>query len=186
VNGILRHLPNALTATRVVAAPAIAFLLLRSQFEAAFAVFVLAGLSDAVDGYLAKRLAPGSRVGVYLDPAADKVLMLLSFLTLTKLGVTPLWLTLIVIARDAAIIVGIAAARSLGLSIHVAPLPIGKASTAIQVGYVGMLLFLLAFNIEAEGLRVVAGFATAILTLASAFAYGQVWLKAFALRRRTA
>jgi cardiolipin synthase len=186
VNGILRHLPNALTGMRVIAAPAIAFLLLRGLFKEAFAVFVLAGLSDAVDGYLAKRFAPGSRFGVYLDPAADKLLMLFSFLTLTKLGVVPVWLTLVVVARDAAIIVGIAAARSLALPMRVAPLPIGKANTAAQVGYVGMLLFLLAFNLEAEGLRMAAGFATAILTVASAFTYGQVWLKAFALRRRTA
>jgi cardiolipin synthase len=186
VNGLLRHLPNALTGTRLIAAPAIAFLLLQGQFEASFAVFVLAGLSDAVDGYLAKRLAPGSQFGVYLDPAADKLLMLVSFLTLTKLGIAPFWLTLIVIARDAAIVAGIAAARSLALPIRIAPLPIGKANTAIQVGYVGMLLFLLAFNIGAERLRMAAALATAVLTLASAFAYAQVWLRAFALRRRTA
>jgi hypothetical protein len=68
----------------------------------------------------------------------------------------------------------------------VAPLPIGKASTAIQVGYVGLVLSLLAFDIGAERLRMAVGLATAILTLASAFAYAQVWLRAFALRRRTA
>src|ERR1700682_5598299 len=150
---MLRYLPNALTGKRLIAAPAIAFLLLRGLFEAAFAVFVLAGLSDAIDGYLAKRFAARSRFGAYLDPVADKFLMLISFLTLTKLGIAPVWLTLLVIARDAAIVVGIALARSLALPMHVAPLPIGKATTAIQVGYVGMLLFLLAFNIEAGGLR---------------------------------
>ena len=186
MNGVLRHLPNTLTATRLLAAPAIAFLLLQGLFEAAFAVFVLAGLSDAVDGYLAKWLAADSRFGVYLDPAADKLLMLVSFLTLTKLGVTPLWLTLIVIARDAAIVAGIALARSLALPIQIAPLPVGKASTAVQVCYIGTLLFFLAFDIGEERLRMALGLATAILTLASAFVYGQVWLKAFALRRRTA
>ncbi len=186
MNSVLRHLPNTLTGARLLAAPAIAFLLLRGRFVEAFAVFVLAGLSDAVDGYLAKRLAPGSRFGVYLDPAADKLLMLFSFVTLTRLGITPVWLTLVVIARDIAIILGIAAARSLALPIRIAPLAVGKASTAIQVFYIGMVLFFLAFNIEAEGLRMAAGLATAILTVASAFSYGQVWLKAFALRRRTA
>src|SRR5437879_5294603 len=64
VNGILRHLPNALTGARVIAAPAIALLLLRGLFEAAFAVFVLAGLPDALDGYPATRFAPGSQLGV--------------------------------------------------------------------------------------------------------------------------
>jgi cardiolipin synthase len=171
---------------RLLAAPAIAYLLLNGYFVAAFSVFVLAGLSDAIDGYLAKRLAPGSRFGVYLDPAADKLLMLFSFVTLAKLGITPIWLTLVVIVRDIAIILGIAAARSLMLPIRVAPLAVGKASTAIQVFYVGMVLFFLAFGIEAERLRIAAGLATAVLTIGSAFSYGQVWLKAFALRRRTA
>ena len=186
MNAISRHLPNALTGTRFLAAPAIAYLLLHRIFDWALITFLLAGLSDAVDGYLAKWLAPDSRFGVYLDPAADKLLMLVSFLALTRLGVTPLWLTVIVIARDAAIVAGIALARSLALPVRVAPLPIGKANTAIQVGYVGLMLFLLAFNLEAERLQMTAVLATAILTLASSFAYAQVLLKAFSLGRRTA
>ena len=186
MNAIVRHLPNTLTGARFLAAPAIAYLLLHHIFDWAFITFLLAGLSDAIDGYLAKWLAPDSRFGVYLDPAADKLLMLVTFVSLTKLGVSPLWLTVVVIARDAAIVAGIGLARSLALPIRVAPLPIGKASTAIQVGYVGLMLALLAFNFDWERLRMAAVFATAILTLASAFAYGQVWLKAFSLRGRIA
>ncbi len=186
MNRLLRHLPNTLTGARFLAAPATAYLLLHGVFNWALVVFVLAGLSDAVDGYLAKRLAPGSTFGVYLDPAADKLLMLMSLISLTKLDITPLWLTLIVIARDVAILAGIAVARSLSLPIRIAPLPIGKASTAIQVGYVGLVLFLLAFGIGADRLRTTAGLAAAVITLASAFAYANVWLRAFALRRRTA
>jgi cardiolipin synthase len=186
VTGMLRHLPNALSATRLLLAPAIAYLLLQGFYESAFAVFVLAGLTDAVDGYLAKRFAPGSHVGVYLDPAADKLLMLVCFVTLARLGVTPLWLTLVVIARDGAIIAGIAAARSFAIPIRVAPLPIGKASTAIQVVYVGLILFFLAFDIGAQSVRLAAAAATATLTVASAFAYAQIWIRALALRRRTA
>jgi cardiolipin synthase len=91
-----------------------------------------------------------------------------------------------VIARDVAILAGIAVARSLSLPIRIAPLPIGKASTAIQVGYVGLVLFLLAFGIGADRMRTTAGLAAAVITLASAFAYAHVWLRAFGLRRRTA
>lgn len=186
MNAIVRHLPNTLTGARFLAAPAIAYLLLHRIFDWAFITFLLAGLSDAIDGYLAKWLAPDSRFGVYLDPAADKLLMLVTFISLTKLGASPLWLTVLVIARDAAIVAGIVLARSLAIPMRVAPLPIGKASTAIQVFYVGFMLFFLAFNFDADRIRMAGVLATAILTLASAFAYAQVWLKAFALRGRTA
>ena len=186
MNAILRHLPNTLSGARFLAAPAIAYLLLHHRFDWAFGVFLVAGLSDAVDGYLAKWLAPGSRFGVYLDPAADKLLMLVSFLALTKLGVTPLWLTVVVVARDVAIIAGIGLTHSLAIPMRVAPLPIGKASTAIQVVYVGLMLFLLAFNLDAGPLGMAAVLTTAILTLASAFAYAQVLLRAISLGRRPA
>jgi cardiolipin synthase len=183
---VLRHLPNTLTAFRVFAAPFLAWLLLHDQNAAAFGLFVLAGASDAIDGYLAKRLAPGSRFGAWLDPAADKFLMLVAFLTLTHLGITPVWLTVLVIARDVAIIAGIALARALALPIAIAPLAIGKASTVVQVAYVGITLLLLALHTEMRILSSALEVVVALVTAASWLAYGQVLLKAFALGRRTA
>jgi len=183
---MLRHLPNALSGLRMFAAPALAFLLLHGWFQSAFALFLIAAMSDAVDGYLAKRFAPGSRFGAYLDPAADKLLMLSAFLTLTYIAVVPFPLTCLIIARDAAIIAGVALVRALALRVPMAPLAIGKASTAIQFGYVALVLLLLAFHIQAPEFRMPAAVVVAAVTAASWIAYGQVLLKAFALRRRPA
>lgn len=118
MNGVFKHLPNLLTALQLAAAPAFAFLLVSGADRAALGVFAFAGLTDAADGFLAKRFGIATRVGRFLDPAADKLLMFASFLTLTILGVAPLWLTLLVIARDAAIVGGILFARLFALPIR--------------------------------------------------------------------
>jgi len=180
---MLRHLPNALSGLRLLAAPALALLLIHDAYAYAFGLFALAGLSDAADGYLAKRLAFGSRFGAYLDPAADKLLMLVSFITLTVLKVTPLWLTLVVIARDAAIVGGIVLARILDLPIRVAPLLVGKASTAMQIAYIALALLMLTFGFRWPTIESIAAYATAFLTIASWIAYGGVGVKALMRRR---
>ncbi len=183
---MLRHLPNALSGLRLLAAPALAFLLVDGAYAYAFALFALAGLSDAVDGYLAKRLAPDSRFGAYLDPAADKLLMLAAFLTLTRLGVVPLWLTALVIARDIAIVAALILIRTLALAVPMSPLPVGKVNTAVQVGYIALVLMDLAFRLEVPGLLSAAAILTAVVTAVSWIAYGQVLIRALVLRRRTA
>lgn len=183
---MLRHVPNLLSFLRLLAAPVTAFLIYQGIDKAAFGVFAFAGLSDAVDGYLAKRLSPGSRFGAYLDPAADKLLMLACFVALTLVGAAPLWLTAIVIGRDIAILLGLALARVMALPLQVAPLFIGKASTAVQVGYVALALAVLAFGIVAPRLMSAAAIAVATFTIASWLSYGQVLVRAIALRRKTA
>lgn len=178
VSGMLRHLPNLLTWLRLAAAPALAFLLVSGADRAALGVFAFAGLSDAADGFLAKRFGFGSRFGRYLDPAADKLLMLAAFVTLTVLSVTPLWLTLLVIARDAAIVGGILVARMLALPIRVAPLFVGKLSTAMQIIYVALALFLLTFGLQWPQILNGAAYATAALTILSWTAYAGVGVRA--------
>ncbi|HWA88664.1 MAG TPA: CDP-alcohol phosphatidyltransferase family protein [Rhizomicrobium sp.] len=183
---LLRHLPNLLTALRLCAAPLTAMFILHGQDAAALGVFAFAGLSDALDGYLARRLAPDSRFGVFLDPAADKLLMLASFVTLTMVGAVPLWLTAIVIARDLAIVLGVGLAWLLGLPLHVEPLTIGKISTVVQVCFIGLVLLLRSFDLELPSVVLAGAIAAGAVTVASWLAYGQVWLRAFALGRRTA
>ena len=163
-----------------------AFFIYQGMDKAAFGVFAFAGLSDAVDGYLAKRLALGTRFGAYLDPAADKLLMLACFVTLTYVGATPLWLAAIVIGRDVAILLGLALARVMALPLEIAPLFIGKASTAVQVAYVALVLALLAFGIGAPGVLNAAAIAVATFTIASWLGYGQLLIRAIAVRRKSA
>ena len=183
---ILRQIPNILTALRIVLAPLTAWLILNGRFADSLLVFGTAGASDALDGFLARRFGLVSRFGEYLDPAADKLLMLASFLTLTMIGMAPLWVTAIVIGRDLAIVAGVALARLLALPIKVEPLAVGKASTVVQVGYVGLLLLLLSLGLDMPSLTMTAAITCVGFTLASWLAYGQLLFKAFALGRRPA
>jgi cardiolipin synthase len=186
VTALLRNIPNVLTAVRMLLAPLTAYLIFQGDDIAALAVFALAGASDAVDGFLARRFGLVSRFGEYLDPAADKLLMLICFVTLTMIHQAPLWLSAIIVGRDAAIVAGVLAARALSLPVKMEPLAIGKASTVVQIGYIGLLLLLLAFNLDMPQLTLFAAATTAVFTLMSWFAYGQLLLKAFALGRRPA
>src|ERR1041385_6934807 len=100
---MLRHLPNTLTAMRILSAPMLAALLLGGYERIALGVLAFAGLTDAADGYVAKRFGLVTRVGRYLDPAADKFLMVSAFFALTIIHIAPLWLTALVIGRDVCI-----------------------------------------------------------------------------------
>jgi cardiolipin synthase len=186
VNALLRQAPNILSALRLVAAPIAAFLILYGVDVAALCVFVFAGLSDALDGFLAKRFALTSRFGAWLDPAADKLLMLASFVTLSMVGEVPLWLTALVIGRDVAIVVGVGLARLLEAPLRIAPLTIGKASTVVQVVYVALVLLQLAANLSLPRLVFAGTLVVAVFTLLSFFAYAYVWLQAVAAGRRAA
>ena len=186
VTPLLRHLPNFLTALRLFAAPLTAWLILHGNDTVALGVFAFAGLSDALDGYLARRLSPGSRFGVYLDPAADKVLMLASFVTLTMVHAVPLWLTALVIGRDIAIVLGVAVAWLFSLPLQIAPLNVGKASTVVQVGFIGLVLLLLALDANQPNLVLAGAIATAAITVMAWLAYAQLLLRALAVGRRTA
>jgi cardiolipin synthase (CMP-forming) len=186
VNALLRQAPNILSALRLVAAPIAAVLILERSDVAALCVFVLAGLSDAVDGFLAKRFALTSRFGAWLDPAADKLLMLASFVSLTMVGAVPFWLTALVIGRDAAIVLGVGLARQLKAPLRIDPLTIGKASTVVQVVYVALVLLSLAADLSVPQLVFAGTVVVAIFTLLSFFAYAYVWLQAVAPGRRAA
>jgi cardiolipin synthase len=186
MNGLLKHLPNVLTAMRLACAPALAFLVVSGADRAALGVFAFAGLSDAADGFFAKRFGFVTRFGRYLDPTADKFLMLAAFVTLTAMGATPLWLAALVIGRDAAIVLGILVGHLLDLPLRIEPLLIGKWNTAAQVGYVGLALLFLAFDVHWPQVARIAVDVTAAFTVASWLAYGWVWLKAFGARNRGA
>ncbi|MGH6827940.1 MAG: CDP-alcohol phosphatidyltransferase family protein, partial [Rhizomicrobium sp.] len=124
--------------------------------------------------------------GAWLDPIADKLLILLCFLALLRIGAVALWLVVLVIVRDAIIGLGALLTRFLSLSLKIAPLALGKAATAVQLVYVGVLLLLLAFDSQAPRLLAAGGYAVAMFALLSAAAYAQLFLKALPFGGRTA
>src|SRR5687767_7640096 len=100
---MLRHLPNALCVLRMILAVPVAWLLARDQYGATLGVFAFAAVTDALDGFLAKRFGWESELGKILDPLADKVLLVTSFITLTVVTHVPLWLAILVVSRDVVI-----------------------------------------------------------------------------------
>lgn len=182
MSGLLRHIPNLLTWLRLASAPAVALLLIDGNDRAALGLFAFAGLSDAADGFLAKRFGFATRFGRYLDPAADKLLMLASFLTLTAVGVAPLWLTAIVIGRDLAIVTGVVLAIVFEWPVRIAPLLLGKLSTALQIGYVTLALVALSAGLDWPRMLYAMAVATAAATVLSWFGYGYLLLKSLTER----
>lgn len=186
MKGPLRHIPNILTALRLAAAPAFAALLVSGNDRAALGIFALAGLSDAADGFLARHFGMTTRFGRYLDPAADKLLMLAAFLTLAFLHLSPWWLTVLVIARDLAIVLAVIVSFALSLPLHIQPLFIGKVNTVVQVSYIGLMLIFLVFGVEAPQILAWAAMITAIFTLLSWFSYAGLWFGALFARNKVA
>lgn len=183
---MLRHLPNLLSALRLVAAPVAAWAILEDHDTLALAMFAFAGLSDLADGLVARHWGFTSRFGAWLDPIADKLLMLFCFIALLRVDAAPLWLVVMVIARDGLIATGAMLARISNLPMRIESLMIGKASTVVQVGYVGIVLLLLAFDREAPHLVAAAGYTVAVFAFLSFAAYVQLFLRALLSGRRTA
>lgn len=183
---MLKHLPNLLSGLRLLAAPLAAWLILHEHDMAAFSVFAAAGFSDLLDGYVARTYGFASRFGAWLDPAADKLLMILCLLALLHMGKAPLWLVLLVLLRDLGIVLGVGLAWILSLPLRVAPLRVGKAATAMLVVYIGAWLLLLAFDLEMPQLMMAGAYAVALVTLLSGFAYASLLLRALFFGGRTA
>jgi cardiolipin synthase len=183
---MIRHLPNILSALRLLAAPFTAWLIIAGHDTAALLVFAAAGLSDGLDGFIARRWGVTSDFGAWLDPLADKLLMLLSLVALFIVGITPIWLVALVVARDLAIIIGWLLVKLFGLPLATTPLFIGKFSSAIQVLYVLSALLTLAFDLQAPRLEQAAAWVCGLVTILSAAAYGGIFLRGLFRGRRTA
>lgn len=175
---MLRHVPNVLTSLRLVAAPLTIGLLIGGHFPAALGLFAAAGISDAVDGYLAKRFNLTSRIGRLLDPLADKALMAAAFLALVILDVVPLWLAVIVFGREIIFLVGIALTAIAQAQVDIKPLFIGKVSTVVQIVYIVSHLAALAFGFSLELFEPGAAYLVAAIAIASLFPYAAIWLRA--------
>ena len=133
----MKHVPNLLSAARLVLAPLLFFLLWRRSYSAALVLFVAAGVSDGLDGLLARRFAAGSRLGEYLDPVADKILLSGTFLTLALDGAIERWIAVVVLGRDVLILLFAVGGLLFTASLRrFPPSQWGKASTLVQIAFV--------------------------------------------------
>ncbi len=170
-------IPNLITLARLIAVPAIVLLLLDGAFGWAFTVFVAAGISDGVDGAIARHV-PGqaSELGRFLDPIADKALLVSIFIVLAATGYAPLWLAVLVVSRDVLIVGGVIISWLASRPVPIVPLMISKANTAAQILYAALMLGDLGLAWQLATLVDIMGWLVAVLTLISAAAYVRGWL----------
>jgi cardiolipin synthase len=173
----IRNVPNLLSALRLLAAPLAAWLILSGHDSAALLTFAAAGASDGLDGFIARRWHVTSGFGAWLDPAADKLLMVLCLAALVMVGATPKWLLVLVVARDLGMVAAWLLIHLRGPDVSTAPLLIGKISTAVQILYILGMLLLLALDVEAPHLAWAAAWACGLFTALSGCAYGGVFLR---------
>jgi cardiolipin synthase len=143
----------------------------------ALVVFLVAGLTDLFDGLLARTLSRRTSLGAWLDPVADKLLMLFCFTALFAVHAAPAWLVFLVIARDMAIAAGWLMIRYVPLKVETGPLPAGKFSTVVQVLYILAILLILAFDINMPRLAGIFAVICGLATAASAVAYAGLFLR---------
>ncbi len=167
------NVPNSLTLMRILAVPLFLNLLVDALYEAALLVFILAGVTDAVDGAVARLTNSRTELGAHLDPLADKLLVLASFIALGILGEVPLRLMIMVIVRDVVILTGfILTAVVVGQSMAMKPSIWGKLTTFLQLLSICLVMFDLALWLEVSDAFLQAVFiATGAATLISGAGY---------------
>lgn len=132
----LKHIPNLICVGRILLVAPIVWSLLRERYGLALALIFIAGSSDALDGYLARKYDWRTRLGGLLDPAADKLLMFAAFVTLTWIGFVPLWFTVVVIGRDLIIIGGTIVYQLFVAPVHGEPTRMSKLNTVLQISFI--------------------------------------------------
>ncbi len=172
---MVSYIPNLITVLRVAAAPVLILLLDSQAYEPALFVFLLAGVSDALDGFIAKRFNFESKFGALLDPVADKILLVSSFVMLTLLDHLPFWLLVIVAFRDILIIGGYFVLVMLGESVQMRPSVISKMNTLFQICLVGLVLAQLAGWVELRVLIDLLIVTVSVTTVFSGIHYVWVW-----------
>lgn len=156
--------------------PVTVWLIISGRIQTAFFVFAIAGLSDAVDGFLAKRYDWQSELGAYLDPLADKLLLVSVFIALGHFGTLPVWLVIAVVSRDILILAAFMLSWMLDSPMRVRPLLVSKLNTLSQIVLASIALADVGFELGLDDVRVVLVWTTGVLTLLSALAYLRDWL----------
>ena len=171
-------IPNLITLGRILLVPIVVWAIATpGAMWIAFVLFLAAGVSDAVDGFLAKRFGMTTELGAYLDPLADKALIVSIYLTLGINDVIPRWLVILVVSRDILIVGGIMLSWLVGSPLKIKPLLVSKLNTVAQIVFACVVLGSLGFNYEWPTLTLVLMGLVAVLTLLSVAAYVAEWVR---------
>lgn len=169
------NIPNILTVLRILVTPLFVICLIRDLHGYALLIFVFAGVSDGLDGLIARLFNQRSELGAVLDPIADKLLLTAAYISLGILKDIPGWLSVIVISRDVLIITGIAILTFAGIPFDIRPSLISKWTTAFQILMIAVTLLDLDFA-GAETVKLSLGWLTAVMTALSGLHYTYIGL----------
>lgn len=175
LKALLTNLPNAITMLRIALTPVFILLVRDHRYGTAFAVFVLAGISDGLDGFIAKRYNFITRLGGILDPVADKILLVSAYIMLSLSDQLPFWLALSVVFRDVLIVGGYLAYTSIVGPVHMRPSRLSKLNTVLQVTLVVAVLSELSGWSRLTPVVEALIYIVFVTTFASAVHYVWVW-----------
>lgn len=173
---LFSNLPNLITLARMLMTPLAVLMIISQRFLPAFLVFVLAGVSDAIDGFIAKNFNLRSELGAYLDPLADKALLISIYVSLAIYAGLPAWLAIMVVSRDVMILVAVLVSWLLDKPVEIRPVWESKFNTAAQIALAGYALGARAYGLDPRPLQTYLEWAVAATTLASGGVYIAQWL----------
>lgn len=170
-------IPNLITIGRLFVVPLLIMMIGQERWGIAFGLFVGAGISDGVDGFIARRFDMKSELGAYIDALADKALLVSIYVTLSIVGVLPGWLAVLVVSRDAMIVSAIIVSWLMQRPVAIKPLVVSKLNTAAQIVFAALVLGMRTFDVEVPSLEWTAMIVVSALTVLSAAAYLAKWLR---------
>jgi cardiolipin synthase (CMP-forming) len=171
------NLANLLTLLRFGLVPVVIVSIINKQWTLAFVLFVTAGVTDAIDGFVARHFDMRTELGAYLDPLADKALLVSIYITMAIGGYIPVWLAVLVVSRDIMIIGAVIVSWLMDNPVEINPLRLSKANTLAQISFAALMLFLLAFALSMDMLVNASVAIVTALTLASMVAYLATWFR---------
>jgi cardiolipin synthase len=164
------NIPNAISLLRVILIPFYIDLMIYDYYGPALLVFLAACVTDALDGLIARLTRTQTELGAFLDPAADKLLILSAFVTLVLIGKLPVWLVIIVVSRDVILTLGSLMLYLMGHKLVIRPSLIGKTTTVLQFGVVSLTMVLINYG-KGWGVLSILEWTTAVVTIASGVQY---------------
>jgi cardiolipin synthase (CMP-forming) len=170
-------LPNLVTIGRILLVPLTVWLLISEAYVPAVLAFALAGISDAVDGFLARRFNLQTELGTYLDPLADKALLVSIYVTLSVMHILPAWITIAVVTRDLLIVGAVMLSWLMDKPLIMKPLWISKVNTAWQIIFAGGVLGFLAIGLDGQWLVFAGAVLAGVLTVLSGAFYMRNWVR---------
>src|SRR5215207_4691353 len=141
-------IPNLITIFRLILVPIVIVMIMQGRWATAFVLFVVAGVSDGIDGFIARRFDMRSELGAYIDPLADKALLISIYVSLAVTDVLPAWLAIIVVSRDVMILGAFLVSSVMGRPVTIKPLMVSKLNTAAQIAFAALVLGVKAFDLQ--------------------------------------